>query len=73
MENESLLQRLQEANSTYNVYDWDNERKEAVKRVKNICYYEPTCKMSMQKKKYKRRAASTRRGGAPSGRNEPNK
>ena len=39
MENESLLQRLQEANSAYNVYDWDNERKEAVKRVKNICYY----------------------------------
>jgi len=41
-ENERMLGRLQDQNSHYNVYDWELDRKENVKRVKAICYYPPS-------------------------------
>lgn len=64
------MKRLQEANSTYNVYDWDTERKEMVKRVKNICYHPPSL---LKKKTYRKSARSTRRGATRASINEPNK
>ena len=62
-----MLKRLQDANSTYNVYDWDTDRKENVQRMKNICYFKP----SILRHKSRRRAHSTKRGATS--RNEPNK
>ena len=41
-ENESLLKRLQEKTSCYNVYDWEIDRKKQVKMIKKICYYPPS-------------------------------
>jgi len=41
-ENERMLNRLQDQNSHYNVYDWELDRKQSIKRVKAICYYPPT-------------------------------
>ena len=59
------MKRLQGQNSVYNVYDWENERKQQVKRVKNICYHPP----SLLKKKRR-----SRRGpGFESVKNEPNR
>jgi len=49
-ENERMLNRLQDQNSHYNVYDWELDRKQGIKRVKAICYYPPT----MLKKKSRR-------------------
>ena len=46
-ENNRMLNRLQDQGSYYNVYDWELDRKQAVKRVKAICYHPP----SMIKKK----------------------
>ena len=69
VENEQMLQRLQAANSTYNVYEWDNQRKENVKRVKNICYYKP----SLLKKTHRKGSRIRRRGPATDSVNEPNK
>ena len=53
------------------MYDWDNDRKEQVKRVKNICYYAP----SLLKKKAHRKGGRSRRRGATgeSITGEPNK
>ena len=56
-ENERMLGRLQEQTSHYNVYDWELDRKEAVKRVKAICYYPPS--MTKEKKKKTRRSHKT--------------
>ena len=41
-ENERMLNRLQDQGSYYNVYDWELDRKQAVKRVKAICYHPPS-------------------------------
>lgn len=70
-ENETFLKRLQEQGSHYNVYEWEQSRKDEIKRVKNICYYPP----SIIKKRMKRGRKSTRRhtsNGYDSA-NEPNK
>ena len=53
-ENESMLKRLQDAGATYNVYEWDTDRKENVQRMKNICYFKP----SLLRHKSRRRATS---------------
>jgi hypothetical protein len=53
-ENEAMLKRLQSRQSTYNVWNWELERKEQVKRVKQICMYPPnfsTKRGRFQKKK----------------------
>ena len=66
-ENEALLKRLQEQSSVYNVYDWEHQRKQQVKMVKNICYHPPSLLKKSRKK-------STRRGsGFESAKNEPNR
>ena len=57
-ENESLLKRLQDSNSFYNVDDWEFQRKENVKRIKNICYHPP----SLLKHKKGKRRKSRKRG-----------
>ena len=62
-----MLKRLQDSGATYNVYEWDTDRKENVKRMKNICYFKP----SLLRHKSRRRATSQRRG--ETSRNEPNK
>jgi len=51
------------------VYDWDTERREQVKRVKNICYYPP----SLLKKTHRKGSRIRRRGAATDSVNEPNK
>ena len=57
-ENESLLKRLQEAGSTYNVFDWENKRKDQEKQIKNICYYPPSLiKKNKRHKSRKRNSA----------------
>ena len=67
-ENEALLKRLQEQNSHYNVYDWEHERKQTVRMVKNICYYPPSLLKKKGVKKSTRRTA-----GYESAKNEPNR
>ena len=42
IENEAMLKRLQNRQSSYNVWNWEVERKEQIKRVKQICMYPPT-------------------------------
>jgi len=70
-ENENLLKRLQEAGSTYNVFDWDNNRREQVKQIKNICYYAPSLLKKKTKRHKSRKRNSTRVLGG--GENAPNK
>ena len=41
-ENQYLLHRIQSKQSTYNVWSWENERKEQIKRIKQICHYPPS-------------------------------
>lgn len=41
-ENETLLRRLQEKTSQYNVEEWEADRKKQVKMLKKICYYPPS-------------------------------
>ena len=58
---------MQEQNSVYNVYDWEHDRKQKIKMVKNICYYPP----SIIKK---RGLKKNRRGsGFESAKNQPNR
>lgn len=59
-ENEKMLSRLQDQSSHYNVYDWELDRKESVKRVKAICYYPPTMMKKKGRKGKYARAKSTR-------------
>lgn len=47
-----MLKRLQNRQSCYNVYSWENERKQQVKRIKQICMYPPSI---IKKKRYTRR------------------
>lgn len=41
-ENETMLRRLQEKTSCYNVFEWELDRKKQVKMLKKICYYPPS-------------------------------
>ena len=68
-ENERMLGRLQDQGSHYNVYDWELDRKEGVKRVKAICYYPP----SMTKEKKKKTRRSNRTAGRMASGEEPNR
>lgn len=53
IENEALLKRLQNRQSTYNVWSWENERKQQIKRVKQICMYPPAFS---KRKRYAKRS-----------------
>jgi len=55
-ENEQLLKRLMTRQSTYNVIDWENERKEQIKNVRRISKYDLSIST------YKRGGKSRRRG-----------
>ena len=52
------------------MYDWDNERREQIKRVKNICYYPPSL---LKKRSHRKGSRIRRRGAATDSVNEPNK
>ena len=68
IENEKMLSRLQDQGSHYNVYDWELDRKESIKRVKAICYYPPSLLKKSKRKGYKRAKTTRARGDEP----EPN-
>ena len=52
VENEALLKRLQNRQSNYNVWSWEHERKQQVKRIKQICMYPPSIS---KRKRYQKR------------------
>lgn len=52
LENEALLKRLQNRQSNYNVWSWENERKQQIKRIKQICLYPPS--ISKRKRYHKK-------------------
>jgi len=41
VDNEAMLKRLQQRQSHYNVLSWEQERKNQVKMVKQLCHYKP--------------------------------
>ena len=41
-ENVRMLKRLQDSKSTYNVYNWESDRKVSKYRIKQIARYEPS-------------------------------
>jgi hypothetical protein len=53
-ENEQLLKRLQQAPATYNIFDWESQRKDQIKQIKNICYYPPSLLKKKRRKSRKR-------------------
>ena len=59
-DNEAMLKRLQQRQSTYNVMSWENERKQQVKLIKQICHYKPTMlKRGGVKRGYKNRKVTS--------------
>jgi oligoendopeptidase F len=42
VDNEAMLKRLQQRQSHYNVLSWEQERKNQVKMVKQLCHYKPS-------------------------------
>lgn len=63
-ENEVLLRRLQDKQSTYNVCEWEIERKKQEKLLKKICYYPPRL---LKKSKLR-----SKRGANPLNSSDPN-
>lgn len=61
-ENEKMLNRLQDQGSHYNVYDWELDRKQSIKRVKAICYYPPSLLKKGKRKGGYKRSKTTRAG-----------
>ena len=57
-ENEALLKRLQSRGSTYNISEWEKDRKQQMKDIKRICKYNPSISTKKQ------RGKSRQRGGA---------
>lgn len=53
LENEALLKRLQNRQSNYNVWSWENERKQQIKRIKQICLYPPSIS---KRKRYQKKS-----------------
>lgn len=52
-DNEAMLKRLQSRQSNYNVMDWENDRKNQIRLIKQICHYKPS--ISKRKKAFKRK------------------
>lgn len=52
-DNEAMLKRLQSRQSNYNVIDWENDRKNQIKLIKQICQYKPS--ITKSKKSFKKR------------------
>lgn len=53
LENEALLKRLQNRQSNYNVWSWENERKQQIKRIKQICMFPPSIS---KRKRYQKKS-----------------
>ena len=66
-ENETLLQRLQQKTSHYNVFEWELQRKKQEKMLKKICYYPPSL---IQHKRPSRMRSRRARIGVPA---DPNR
>ncbi len=54
-ENEKLLERLQNRQSNYNVFEWENKRKLELQDIKRICKFDPTPIISSQRTNTKSR------------------
>ena len=55
------------------MFDWETERKEQIKRVKNICYYKPSLLKKRGKKGRRTNRKNLMDNGYVSASNEPNK
>lgn len=53
IENEALLKRLQNRQSNYNVWSWENERKQQIKRIKQLCLFPPSIS---KRKRYRKKS-----------------
>jgi ribosomal protein S16 len=58
--NEQLLKRLQNRGPTYNVVEWEHDRKQQIKDIRRICKYNPTISTNRPRAKSRVKGGATR-------------